>query len=173
MIIKPLPFTTVDSELGTSIAKALWIQARDAMNYINASFPLGMVMMFDQSRHGIPSLPDSRFWKFLDGTPVVNTNSIFNGVTFPDMRGKFFRHLATGEIVGDLSGSDTANLVHDHTAVTAPAYSGGEDGVRRGSGGSVGEEANPSYHAHSIPSSPLVSPTVPHSYELQFYVRIV
>lgn len=170
---KPKKFAANQYDLGTTVAKALWKEARDTMDYINGSFPIGMMMLFDASRPGLPATtPDSRFWKYMDGSVISNAASPLNGITFPDMRNRFFRMPYAGESVGNVNGSDTTDLTHAHGGNTQFADStGGPD--RHGDGGRSGEQPNPDFHQHGINTASLVVTTVPTAYELQMYVRIL
>lgn len=183
ILVKPPQLTSIDTDLGTSVATGLWKQARDLMNYVNASYPFGMVLMFDASwanTYGIGP-PDPNFWQFMDGSAVTNVNSPLYGVHLPDMRGKFMRHAYTGEVIGNITGatpsfgggtwSATVNLSH---------YHGGDTGftLDQVPGDTESDDQNGGrdctlYHDHGI-SVDLPSVSVMPVYrEVQCYMRIL
>lgn len=162
-------FKEVEKDFGTSIAEALWKKAAQTLEYINASYPIGMLMFFHETQDNLPATPDSKYWQEVDGSTISNVNSPLNGVTLPDWRGKFFRHPASGEIVLSTGGSNTVNLSHNHGGIT-----GIGDPRFRFQLDNGGERAMPQAHAHGINSDlSSTTSTVPQYRALKVYMRIV
>ena len=175
---KPKKFNTIDSDFGTAAAKGLWYKAAQMVEYVNRSYPLGMLMYFEADQTNMPaSTPDPRFWKFMDGTAVTDPKSIFYGLTLPDLRGKFLRNPVTGEVTFSSGGVSSVGLGHQHTQITGYTFNGGSQDVESEDNG---DEDSPGYHAHAIgysngftPSDPLAYPTTPLSKEVQVYMRVL
>lgn len=167
--VKPVKFTDLDTNFGTTVAKALWYQAAQMLEYVNQSYPIGMLMFFEASQSNLPAQPDSRFWKFMDGTAVSNANSPLNGVTLPDLRGRFLRHPKTGEVALVNAGSDTRDLSHSHTGFTGYADNAGSQNTDDDSA----DQPAAGLHRHTIGTASLVVTIIPLSYELQVYMRVL
>jgi hypothetical protein len=166
--VKPIKFPSIDIDFGTTVAKALWLQAAQLVTYIEQSYPLGMLMFVELSQLGLPAGPDQRFWKYADGTPVNNANSIFNGMSFPDLRGKFIRHPVSGEIAFSTGGVSSFDLSHGHTGFTDYA----NDSGRQNNDDDSQQRAQPGIHRHFITTDTLTYNTIPTSHEVQVYIRI-
>lgn len=162
-------FKELDSDLSTSIAQALWQKAAQVCEYVNLSFPVGMLMFFHGSQEGLPSFPDPKYWQYADGSVVSNSNSPINGQTLPDLRGKFFKHPATGQIALTYAGVDSIDFTHNHGGLTTSNTDVGN--VRLDDGGDRGQAIG--FHAHVINNAPLIYSTLPAYLEVQVYVRIV
>jgi hypothetical protein len=162
-------FKSLESDLSTSIATALWKKAAQVCEYINLSYPVGMMMFFNASQSNVPGLPDPLYWQFADGSTVTNPLSPLFGQTLPDCRGKFFKHPATGAPALIVAGADSMDLSHDHNAVTGTATD--RDAVRLDNGEERGQAIGA--HTHTIGASTLNASNIPAHMELQVYVRIV
>jgi len=161
-------FTSLEMDFGTTICPALWVKAAQLAQYVNASFPIGMLMFFEGSQENLPAQPDSARWAFLDGSVVSNAGSPFNGVTLPDFRNKFFRHKTTGEVVMSVDGSNTINLAHNHTGFTG--YASEWDSLKLDNGDERGQAIGS--HRHTIASALGAVTTIPGYHAVQCYVRI-
>lgn len=166
--VSPSKFPAIDIDFGTTVAKALWVEAAQLLTYIEQSYPIGMLMFVEQTQPGMPAAPDPRYWKYADGTPVSNPNSIFNGVAFPDLRNLFIRHPVSGEVALSYGGNTSFDLTHNHTGNTDWANDSGAQNVDDDS--STGFQ--PGIHRHSIDASSLTYSTTPTSHEVQVYIRI-
>lgn len=140
-------FKALEKDFGTTIAVSLWRRAIQLQNYINASIPVGKLIFIAEAMDGVV-VPDSNYWKLCDGTAVSNSNSPINGVTLPDLRGRFFKHPETGGIVGS-GGSNTKDLNHNHTGFTIPARDSGFDNVTD----DAPERPIYDFHRHTISTS--------------------
>lgn len=168
--VKPRKFITLNTDFGTSIAKALWFQAGQMIEYANQSYPLGMLMFFQADQPNMPaSTPDPKYWKYMDGTVVVNTDSPFNGLAVPDLRNKFIRHPISGEVVLSSAGSDTLNLTHDHGGVTGIT----DDSFLPHADNDTRDRPSPFRHAHTISNPSTVVSIIPPTRTVQIYMRIV
>lgn len=162
-------FRSQETDFGTTICPALWGKAAQIAEYINASYPIGMVLFIEGSQENLPAQPDPKLWQFLDGSVVNNPASPLNGVTLPDFRGKFFRHPISGEIVHSTGGSNSINLTHNHGGQTGNGSDW--DSLRMDNGGERGQALGT--HSHTIDNGNLDSvATVPAYHEVQCYVRI-
>jgi hypothetical protein len=167
-------FTALEMDFGTSVAQALWTKAAQLTEYVNRSYPIGMLLFYNASQSALNTLPDPKYWKYLDGTPVTNPLSPVNGATLPDMRGLFIKHPATGAPALVVAGANSVSLDHSHTGNTD--YGSDWDSLHlhqaviRTRGQAIGS------HRHtmsgSIGSLGSVS-TVPAYIELQVYMRVV
>lgn len=169
---KPKNFSTVETNFGTTVAKGLWVQAAQMLEYVNASYPLGMLMYFYGSQASLPAQPDSRFWKFMDGTPVSNPDSPLYGLSFPDMRGIFVRHPTSTESVGNVNGLDQINLTHNHGGSTGTTDDRNEIKTNFDFGGDNLHAVSYS-HTHTLDTTSLTYNTKPISLEVQVYMRIL
>lgn len=161
-------FSTLESDFGTTICPALWIKTAQLAKYIQASFPIGMIMFFEGDQANLPAQPDSRFWQLLDGSTVSNTNSPLHGVTLPDFRNRFFRHANTGEVVHIPAGSDSVSLSHNHTGNTG--FASEWDSLNLDNGDARRQAIGT--HRHTIPSDLGSVTTIPAYHSVQCYLRI-
>jgi hypothetical protein len=161
-------FTGLETDFGTTIASALWVKAAQIAQYINASYPIGMVLFFEGSQDNVPAQPDPRFWAFLDGHTVSNAASPLNGVTLPDFRNKFFRHVGSGEVALSVAGADTHDLNHNHGGQTG--FGSDWDSIRLDDGEERGQAIGS--HRHTIASAMSDVTTIPAYHEVQCYIRI-
>lgn len=169
---KPLKFTAIQEDIGTTIATSLWEQAKAHVNYINASRPLGVLMFFENTQSGLLASPDARFWQFCDGSPVSNPDSPLFGNNVPDCRGKFFRQAQSGETVGTTHNSDTSTWTHSHGGSTGSTDDA--SAINNGHSSTTGaSNPLPQAHAHTISSQSLSITNVPVCFELQVYMRIL
>lgn len=167
-LTKVQKFSTLEKDFNTSVAEALWKKAIQTMNYIEKSYPVGMMLMFHATQSALPHVPDSKYWKECDGSVVSNANSPLNGVTLPDLRDKFFRHPSSGDTVMTSGGVNSVNLAHSHGGVTGTVDNrqfGQEDGDDHQ------DVSTP--HAHSISSDMGSVSTIPLYIALKIYIRIV
>lgn len=162
-------FKALESDLSTSIAQALWQKAASICEYVSLSYPVGMLIFVNSSQAALPSLPDAKYWQYADGSVVTNTNSPLLGQTLPDLRGKFFKHPATGQIENVVEGADSAVLNHDHTGLTG--FATDYDSVRLDNGGDKGQAIGS--HQHTISNATITVDNIPAHFEVQVYVRIV
>lgn len=162
-------FVGLEQDFGTTICPALWLKAAQLAQYVNASYPIGMVLFFEGDQDNLPAQPDPRFWQFLDGSTVSNASSPMNGTVLPDFRGKFFRHPATGEAYLSTGGADSIDLTHSHGGQTDVGSD--YDFLRLDNGQERGQALGD--HRHTIDTGNLGSVTlIPAYHELQCYVRI-
>lgn len=106
-------FSDVEKDQFSSIAEATWKKAAYLLEYLNKSYPIGMLMFFDKFI-APTTTPDPNYWKFCDGSVISNVNSPMNGETTPDLRNKFIKH-PNGNITPMTSGgADSINLNHTH-----------------------------------------------------------
>lgn len=162
-------FVSLEQDFGTTICPALWLKAAQLAEYVNASYPIGMVLFFEGDQDNLPAQPDPRFWQFLNGSTVSNANSPMNGTVLPDFRGKFFRHPATGQAFQSIAGADSIDLTHNHEGFTAPDND--NDSLLLDNGDSIRQAIG--RHRHTMSNSTLGSvTTIPAHHELQCYVRI-
>lgn len=161
-------FTELEIDAFSTIAQATWQKAAGIIEYANKSFPMGMLLFFYASQENLPEQPDPKYWKYCDGSTIVNANSIYNGVASPDLRGRFFKHPGTGDTFPILDGSDTINIAHDHGGFTGPGADFGETQLDNGEerAGAFGT------HIHSIASSSGVITIIPAYREAQVFMRI-
>lgn len=162
-------FKQLESDLSTSIAKALWLKAAQVCEYINLSYPIGMLMFFNANQSNLPAMPDPKFWQFADGSAVTNPLSPLYGQLLPDLRGRFFKHPATGASVLAYAGVDSIALPHSHGGITGIGTDW--DSVRLDNGEERGQAIGG--HRHGITSTTVTVSTIPAYMELQVYVRIV
>lgn len=162
-------FSDLEKDIFTTIAQANWQKAAAILEYVNASYPVGMLLFFFGSQDNLPAQPDSNYWQFCDGSVVSNVNSPLNGVALPDLRNKFMKHPSTGQPVLVTDGADSVNLSHNHGGTTGGNSDYGEIALDIGvdSGIAAGN------HSHSISSSMGSVSTVPAHLEVQVYMRIV
>lgn len=161
-------FKTLDKDLSTSVATALWKKSAEVMQYISASVPIGKVIWVRATQDLLPEMPDPKYWKELDGTAVANANSPLNGWVTPDIRGHFLKHPSISETNQTLGGADTRNLTHNHGGVTAAAWNGGAFNADNDD-----ERAGPFWHAHGIDNWVATFDIKPPYRDLRFYIRIV
>lgn len=168
----PRKFTANQKNFATSIATDLWQHAAQMLEYINGSYPLGMLIFVYKSQPGMPAnSPDPAHWHYMDGSVVDNPNSPFDGMTFPDLRGKFVRPRCTtlSETQAQITGSDTMNLGHSHGGLTGSATDATVFLLQ--SGGALGAAIG--FHTHSLSTeNATVVNIVPPTVELQVYMRI-
>lgn len=162
-------FKALESDLSTSIAQALWQKAAQICEYVNLSFPVGMLMYVNANQSALPSLPDPKYWQFCDGSTVVNALSPLNGQVLPDLRGKFFKHPATGQTTAVIAGNNSVALPHDHGGVTGVGTDW--DSVRLDNGDERGQAIGG--HTHTISAVTPTFITIPAYLEVQVYIRIV
>jgi hypothetical protein len=164
-------FSDLEKDAFTSIAQANWTKAAQLLEYVNKSFPIGMLMFFHASQDGLPSQPDPQYWKFLDGTPVTNPLSPLFGVDLSalDFRGKFFKNPGTGQIELIEAGSNSVNLSHSHGGQTG--HGSDWDSLRLDNGGERGQALG--NHSHPIGGALGSTSTIPAHRELQVYMRIL
>lgn len=162
-------FSDLEMDAFTTIAQANFQKAAGILEYINKCFPVGMLLYFYGSQSALPAQPDTRYWKLCDGTAVSNANSVFNGVTLPDLRGKFFKHPATGDTYPAIGGSNSVNLAHNHTGFTE--YNSDYGSLDMDDGGERGAAFG--NHRHTISSSMGSVSTIPAYREAQVYMRII
>ena len=161
-------FSDLQKDFGTSISESLWIKMAQLQNYVNLSFPVGMLMFFEQTQSNLPSPPDSNYWKYCDGTAVTNINSPLLGVVVPDLRGKFWRAAGSTDILLSTGGANTGNFAHNHGGFSGFTYPFGTINLDNG-----GERVSPDNHRHTIGTSLGISSIVPPYHEVQVYVRVV
>lgn len=169
---KPKKFTSVETNFGTTIAKGLWIQAAQMLEYVNKSYPIGMLIYFYGSQAGLPEQPDPRFWKFMDGTAITNPDSPLYGISFPDLRNKFIRNPAPGESQGSTGGVSSIDLSHNHTGYTLYTDDTGPILTALDFGGD-NLHAVGSNHRHTIDTTTIIYNTIPVSTQVQVYMRIL
>jgi hypothetical protein len=162
-------FKALESDLSTSVSKALWKKAVDLSHYVNLSYPIGMLLFINNSQAGLPTIPDPNYWQFADGSVVSNSDSPLNGQTLPDLRGKFFKHPANGQAQMVVAGQNSVALPHNHGGVTGTAND--IDSVRLDDGTERGQALGA--HAHSISTSTPIFNCIPAYLEVQVYIRIV
>lgn len=165
-------FKELEMDAFSTVAQASWQKAAGILEYANKSFPIGMFLFFYASQDNLPAQPDPQYWHYCDGSVINNVNSVFNGVTSPDCRGKFFKHPKTGDVLLSTAGSDTIDLSHSHGGVTQ--LGSDYDSLRLddyGGSGPVRGSANGS-HQHVISSAIGVVSTIPAYEEAQVYMRI-
>ena len=167
--VSPSKFPAIDIDFGTTIASGLWLEAAQLITYIEQSYPIGMLMLVELTQSPVINPPDPSIWKYMDGTPVSNPNSVFNGATFPDLRNLFIRHPVTGESALSYGGADLFTLNHNHTGYTDYA----NDSGRQNNDDDSNVREQPGIHRHSINPAVLTYQTVPLSHEVQVYMRIV
>lgn len=160
-------FTDLQKDFGTSIAQSLWLKVGQLQNYINDSYPIGMLLFMVNSQDELPATPDLNYWKFCDGTVISNANSPMNGQAVPDFRNRFWRHQQTGEILLSVAGNDSLNFAHNHGGVSSSDPWFGTIDMDTG-----GERALPIPHSHPIASALGVTSMVPPYFAVQVYVRV-
>lgn len=159
----------VEKDAFTTMAKANWGKLAGLLEYVNRSQPIGMLMFFHGSQSNLPAQPDSNYWKFMNGTAISNVNSPFNGVTAPDLRGKFFKHPGTGQSFPSQAGADTITITHSHGGLTRFASDYRELQMDNGSPGGIAA----GNHQHSISAAlPSAISIIPAYREVQVYMRI-
>jgi hypothetical protein len=162
-------FKSLEDDLSTTVATALWKKAADLCEYINKSRPVGMLMYFNDQQTLLPEPPDPKYWKLCDGTAVVNANSPLNGVVIPDLRYRFVKHPSDGQIIFGVDGADTVNIDHNHGGVTEYEWPGAGFDSDNDT-----DRAGPFTHRHNISaSSKTVVSTVPDYKEFPVYIRIL
>jgi hypothetical protein len=161
-------FTALEMDFGTTICPALWKKAAELAEYVNKSYPIGMLMFFNASQSNIPAQPDPLFWQFCDGSAVTNTNSPLLGQILPDFRNKFFRHPSTGETFLSQGGADSVSVAHDHGGMTGLASDW--DSLNLDNGPWRAQAIG--MHQHTIAASSGSVTTIPAYHELQVFVRI-
>lgn len=161
--------SSVESDEFSSVAVSTWGKAARLIEYLNKSYPMGMLMFFDASLDNLPAMPNPNYWKFCDGSVIVNANSPMNGQNAPDCRNKFIKHPQTGDPTLVTAGSDTVSSPHNHGGVTGVGSDA--DALRLDDGQEHGFAIG--NHTHSIGgSSNDVTSTVPLHRFLQVYMRI-
>jgi hypothetical protein len=167
--VKIEKFVPAEKDEFSSIAQANWQKMSQLMEYLNRSYPIGMLLFFMATQDELPELPDPKYWQLADGSVVANSNSPLNGQTLPDLRDRFIRHPTTGEPALTYGGNPTVNTPHDH---------GGQTGFTSDVGASNLDSSNAvtgpvGYHNHSIGGSSNTNhSTIPQFRYLQVYVRI-
>ncbi len=161
-------FKSLESDFGTSIAQDIWKRVIQVSNYIDKSYPLGMVLFFHGTQDNLPAFPSGSYWKELDGTAVNNVNSPFHGGTFPDLRDRFIFNPATGDISNIIAGSDFLPIPHEHGGFTG-LVNGSQDNQLMDSGDELIEVP---VHGHAIATENLNLSTVPKYRAVKCYVRI-
>ncbi len=155
-------------DFGTTICPALWLKAAQLAEYVEQSYPIGMLMLFEGDQSNLPAQPDSNYWQFLDGSVVTNVNSPLHGVTLPDFRGRFFRHPTGSESPGDIGGADSISLAHAHDGFVN--YATDWDSLHLDRGIDRGQAHG--NHTHIVSSDLGSVSTVPARHEVQCYIRI-
>ena len=161
-------FKTLEDDLSTSIATALWQKAADLCEYINKSRPIGMVMWFNNNQDLLPGLPDPKYWKLCDGTAVNNPLSTLHGVVIPSVASRFVKHPSDFQSVFGVAGSDTRNFSHDHGGVSGYTNPRGAQNADNSD-----ERAGPFNHRHTVHSSLGTVDIMPPYIELRAYIRIL
>ncbi len=170
--VKVEKFTTLQKDFGTTIAVSLWKKAVQNMNYIEKSYPIGMILFVHATQDALPHLPDSKYWQELDGSTISNADSPMNGVTLPDCRNHFFRHPATGETVMTTGGANAVNLSHNHGGLSG--LTDAREGLDLDDGGGDPHRAEMSPHQHAIASGGSSSTsTIPQYIALKAFIRII
>lgn len=161
-------FRDVERDFGTSIAQALMQRAAQTINYLNASVPVGRLMVFHATQDSLPEMVDTQYWQLMDGSTVTNTLSPLLGTVLPDLRKRFLRQQVDAETNGSIGGSNTVDITHNHGGYTA--YNDNRDDFQMDNG-EERKEAN--LHRHQILSGSGVVSTIPQYRELQIWIRIV
>jgi hypothetical protein len=166
---KPALLRSIETDLGTSIAKGIWGRLKDQLQWINESIPLGGVYFFYDSQtyaNGSPIADPNSCWQFCDGSPIVNPNSPMFGQNTVDLRDLFGRGGTLAEFT--LGGQSTINLDHDHDATTtAQSALNNETQTRSGNAGMAWGT-----HTHPVSLQLLTVPNIPPFVELQPYMRV-
>lgn len=117
--------------------------------------PVGSVIAWLKDLTNTPSLPDN--WVECNGQTLSDSNSVYDGVTIPDLnnpvgsglKGRFLRgHASSGET------ESSQNLEHSHTVKDAlpgsgePGFESNESNDYSSTGSSGGDEARP--HNYSV-----------------------
>lgn len=175
----PKKFPSIDADFGTSVATTLWKTAAQMIEYINQSYPVGMLMYFEADQSGLTEQPDPGYWKFMDGTSITNVASVFSGASFQNLRQKYTRHPKTGDTVLTTGGSDSVSFAHSHGGNTDATTDNGYLGIEAGPGtyqGAALTTPQPSAlgqsHVHTIPSDLGSINIVPTSREVQVFMRV-
>lgn len=165
--VNAIRFKDMQTDFGTTIAQALWINASKNINSLDKAYPIGMVMYFYATQANLPSLPDPAYWQLLNGSVVTNVNSPLVGQTLPNFSHLFLRHPMPLETPLTTGGSNSINLAHNHGGQTGVTNDRNDFQLDNG-----GERAEADNHFHTISSDMGTYSTVPSYVELQCYVRI-
>lgn len=154
----------------SSIAQANWQKLAALIEYLNKSYPVGMLLFMDLSQDQLPNPPNPKYWKFCDGSMIVNPDSPFNGQMSPDLRGRFIRNPDAIEAPLTLAGSNSIQLSHNHSGVTGFGFDANGLSAKNGSD----PQWQPSgYHQHGVASSMGFVSTVAKYRHFEVYMRIV
>lgn len=155
----------------SSIAQANWGKAAGLLDYLNKSYPVGMMLFFEENQSNLPATPNPDYWQFagLDAV-VTNPNSPLFGQTLPDLRGKFIKHPESGQPCLVTDGANVINLLHNHGGVTGDANDIGGLNADDGNGDNVW--AATGVHHHGIANDFGLINIEPRYRYLQVYIRI-
>lgn len=176
---KPLMLKALESDFGSTIAESIWRKVIQHINWMNAQFPIGMVMWFYQTTttdaFGNPSPSGLRVpappatWQLCNGGVVSNVNSPLLGVTLPNILERFPKGLPVGNSIGDIGGADSFVLAHNHGGAGS-AVDGDFSAPRTDNDDEV---RGYNFHTHPITTHSVTVSRTPFFLELQPYMRIL
>ena len=126
-----VPYSDIDNNLvdaGDLVSSETFGQLANNINYLMNSMPVGSVIPI-LSLTGVPT-PDPEFWKLMDGSEITDQNSpLRNGfvANYGADGGTYLRGYNTPGEIGNISGSNTKVLTHNHGGNTQDAMSTGSD----------------------------------------------
>lgn len=168
--IQPELLKDMEVNFGSTVAKAIWTRMIDHINWVNAHFPLGMIVFVHKNitpnSISWPTLEIKSNWQFCDGSIITHPDSPMLGQSVPDLRNKFIKHSAT---IGQTGGTETFNLSHNHTGWTGFTLDADYSALRTDSGD---QEHTFSNHHHPISSDLGTFTKLPPYHELQPYMRV-
>lgn len=161
-------FISLDEDLSTTIATALWKQAAQLVAYMNQSVPVGTIIWFRDTQTG-STTPDPKYWQEMNNSPVTNTLSPFYNIVLPDLRNAYIKHPGPGQGQNEYDGTDALNLSHNHGGWTGYGTDVGAFNADNND-----DEDGPTYHRHPIPNA-LTTPIdiKPLFFGYRLYLRIV
>jgi len=176
---KPAIIKALESDFGSTVAESIWRKVIQHINWMNAQFPVGLVMWFyqttttDQFGNPSPSLlrvpAPNDTWQFCNGASVSNVNSPLFGQNVPDLRGWFPKGLPTGNTIGQTGGADSFTLAHNHGG-TGLALDGDFSAPRTDNSNEV---RGYNFHSHPIATHSISVSRTPLYLELQPFMRVV
>lgn len=164
-----LKFNSLENDLSTTVASALWKKVAEIEAYLQASIPVGTLIWFRHTQDFLPEMPDPRYWQEMDGSTVVNPNSPFNGMVLPNLRGCFLKHPVNDAANHKFGSSDTRNFTHSHGGFTGDSFPAGSY-----SADDSDEIAGVDVHRHAIVSALNNNVDIRPPYRgFRFFLRIV
>lgn len=155
------------TDFGDLVSVELFGQLRDNINHLIDAMPVGTIIPILHGLTGVPT-PDSNIWQECDGSAITHPLSPIRNTIAPDYKteGRYMRMYTNPGEIGNLSGSNTKNLSHNH---------GGQTGIN----GAIPQNADTDDdfwtakdHTHSISSALGVFNFEPLHCRIKHYIKI-